>query len=48
MSGQRVIDLLFNLRDRAGSTLLLVTHDQQLATRCDRILQLDAGRLNDT
>jgi putative ABC transport system ATP-binding protein len=44
-SGQRVIDLLFDLRDRAGSTLLLVTHDQALARRCDRILHLDAGRL---
>ncbi len=44
-SGGRVIDLLFRLRDRLGSTLLLVTHDQQLAVRCDRVLQLDAGRL---
>ena len=44
-SGQRVIDLLFRLRDRVGSTLLLVTHDQQLATRCDRVLRLEAGRL---
>jgi putative ABC transport system ATP-binding protein len=44
-SGQRIIDLLFGLRDRAGSTLLLVTHDQQLASRCDRILRIDAGRL---
>lgn len=44
-SGQRVIDLLFGLRDRVGSTLLLVTHDQALAARCDRVLRLDAGRL---
>lgn len=44
-SGQRVMDLLFGLRDRAGSTLLLVTHDQQLAARCDRIVRLDAGRM---
>ena len=44
-SGERIIDLLFNLRDRVGSTLLLVTHDQQLARRCDRILRLNAGRL---
>ncbi|MGD8955705.1 MAG: ATP-binding cassette domain-containing protein [Chromatiaceae bacterium] len=46
-SGQRIIDLLFGLRDRAGSTLLLVTHDQQLAARCDRILRLHAGRLQE-
>ena len=44
-SGQRIIDLMFDLRDRVGSTLLLVTHDQQLASRCDRILRIDAGRL---
>jgi len=44
-SGQRIIDLLFGLRDRVGSTLLLVTHDQQLAARCDRVLRLSAGRL---
>ena len=46
-SGRRIIDLLFGLRDRAGSTLLLVTHDQQLAQRCDRILRLHAGRLQE-
>ena len=46
-SGRRIIDLLFGLRDRVGSTLLLVTHDQQLATRCHRILQIDAGRLRE-
>ncbi len=44
-SGKRVIELLFNLRDRAGSTLLLVTHDQQLASHCDRVLRLEAGRM---
>lgn len=44
-SGARIADLLFGLRDRVGSTLLLVTHDRQLAARCDRILHLDAGRL---
>lgn len=46
-SGRRIIDLLFDLRDRVGSTLLLVTHDQQLATRCDRILRISAGQLQD-
>jgi putative ABC transport system ATP-binding protein len=44
-SGARITELLFGLRDRVGSTLLLVTHDQRLAARCDRILRLDAGRL---
>ena len=44
-SGGRVMELLFGLRDRVGSTLLLVTHDQELANRCDRIVRLDGGRL---
>lgn len=44
-SGARVIDLLFDLRDRAGSSLLLVTHDSELAKRCDRIVRLNAGRV---
>ncbi len=46
-SGRRITDLLFALRDRVGSSLLLVTHDQQLARRCDRVLQIDAGRLQE-
>ena len=46
-SGRRIIDLLFGLRDRVGSTLLLVTHDQELARRCDRILHISAGRLQE-
>jgi putative ABC transport system ATP-binding protein len=44
-SGERITELMFRLRDRAGSTLLLVTHDLQLARRCDRVLRLNAGRL---
>jgi putative ABC transport system ATP-binding protein len=44
-SGDRIAELLFRLRDRAGSTLVLVTHDLQLARRCDRILRLNAGKL---
>lgn len=44
-SGERITELLFRLRDRAGSTLVLVTHDLQLANRCDRVLRLNAGRL---
>jgi putative ABC transport system ATP-binding protein len=39
------MDLLFGLRDRVGSTLLLVTHDRVLAERCDRVVRLDAGSL---
>jgi putative ABC transport system ATP-binding protein len=43
-TGQRITDLLFELNRSTGSTLVLVTHDRGLAARCDRVLQLDAGR----
>ena len=42
-TGQRVTDLLFELNRSIGSTLVLVTHDRQLASRCSRMLELDAG-----
>ena len=39
------MDLLFDLRDRDGATLVLVTHDPALAERCDRAVTLADGRL---
>jgi putative ABC transport system ATP-binding protein len=42
-TGQRVTDLLFELNRSTGSTLVLVTHDRALASRCSRMLELDAG-----
>jgi putative ABC transport system ATP-binding protein len=42
-TGQRVTDLLFELNRSTGSTLVLVTHDRTLASRCARMLELDAG-----
>jgi len=44
-TGQAIVDLLFQLNRDAGTTLVLVTHDERLAARCGRILRLDAGRL---
>jgi putative ABC transport system ATP-binding protein len=44
-SGRRVADLLFNLNREGRTTLVLVTHQRTLAERCDRILELEAGRL---
>ncbi len=44
-TGERVGRLLFDLNDRAGATLVLVTHDEHFASRCDRILRLHQGRL---
>jgi len=44
-TGARVIDLLFQLNAEHGTTLVLVTHDPQLASRCQRTLELEEGRL---
>jgi len=43
VTGTRIADLLFELNRSSGSTLVLVTHDRPLASRCGRILELDAG-----
>ncbi len=45
VTGERVIELLFELNREAGATLVLVTHDAQLAARCDRRITLVAGRV---
>ena len=44
-TGATIIDLLFDLRDRHDATLVLVTHDPDLATRCDRVIGLRDGRI---
>ena len=45
VTGERVIDLLFRLNRDKGTTLVLVTHDEHLAVRCDRLIRLEAGRI---
>ena len=44
-NGAAIIDLLFAMRDQYGATLVLVTHDPDLAARCDRALHLSDGRI---
>ena len=44
-TGERVIDLLFELNSASATTLVLVTHDKTIAARCGRIIHLDAGRM---
>jgi putative ABC transport system ATP-binding protein len=44
-SGEAVIALLFQLNRESGTTLVLVTHDEQLAKRCARVVRLTAGRI---
>ena len=45
VNGAAIMDLLFDLRDQFGSTLVLVTHDPKLAERCDRAVDLADGRI---
>jgi len=44
-TGAEVMDLLFELKERTGATLLLITHDRSLAKRCHRIVSLADGRI---
>ena len=44
-TGERVIELLFELNREFSTTLVLVTHDERLAQRCDRIIKLVAGEI---
>ena len=44
-TGQRIIELMFELNREQGTTLVLVTHDHALADRCDRLLELADGYL---
>ncbi len=44
-TGERVMQLMFDLNREAGTTLVLVTHDRSIASRCERQLHIEAGRL---
>ena len=44
-TGQHVIDLIFELNKEFGTTLVLVTHDQRLADRCDRAIHIASGEI---
>jgi putative ABC transport system ATP-binding protein len=44
-TGRHVIDLLFALSAERGTTLLLITHDRDLAQRCDRVVHMADGRI---
>ena len=45
-NGEQIMDLLFNLHKTYGATLVLVTHDKRLAERCERIVNIEDGRLD--
>jgi putative ABC transport system ATP-binding protein len=42
-TGETIMEMLFDLRDRGGSTLVLVTHAPELAEKCDRVVRLRDG-----
>ena len=44
-TGHQIIELMFELNREAGTTMILVTHDEALAARCGRIIRLSAGRV---
>jgi putative ABC transport system ATP-binding protein len=45
VTGERIIQLLFDLNQASQTTLVVVTHDQAIAQRCGRIIHIDAGRI---
>jgi len=46
-TGREIIDLLFRLHRERGTTLVLVTHDTELAAQCDRVLHMHSGQIAD-
>lgn len=46
-TGEAIISLLFGLRERHGATLVMVTHAPELAERCDRVVRVADGRIED-
>jgi putative ABC transport system ATP-binding protein len=46
-NGQSIVDLLFNLKQERNTTLILVTHDVALAERCDRVIRIRSGRIEE-
>jgi len=44
-TGAQVMDLLFQLREKLGTTLVLITHDRKLARRCGRTVRLSDGHI---
>lgn len=46
-TGEHILELLLNLHRRSGTTIVMVTHSQEVATRADRVLYLDAGHIRE-
>jgi putative ABC transport system ATP-binding protein len=46
-TSQRIIDLLFKMNKENGTTLVMVTHDNQIANHCDRQVVISGGQLSE-
>jgi len=46
-TGEHILDLLLRLHRRIGTTIIVVTHSQEVAARADRVLYLEAGRIRE-
>ena len=46
-TGARIVELMFGMAERAGTTLMLITHDPAIAHRCDRVLRMVDGRVEE-
>jgi putative ABC transport system ATP-binding protein len=44
-TGERIGELLFELNSQSRTTVVLITHDRSLASKCERTLRMEAGRL---
>ena len=44
-TGEKIMELMFALNREQGTTLVLVTHDQSIAARCERTITIEAGRI---
>lgn len=47
-TGEQIVDLLFALKNERGATLVIVTHDNELAEKCDRVIRIRNGRIDDS
>ncbi len=47
-TGEKISDLLFELNEQSDTTLVLVTHEQRLAERCQTIITIDGGEISNT
>ena len=46
-TGHNIIELIFRLKEENNATLILITHDQELAQKCDEIIHIEDGLITD-